>query len=177
MKLSVKTLLATVALTVLFVTPVFATETNIDKEMTYINNHVKEVGIQISSYLTTDDGCGPAAKLDHGTHATVVDGQILNWVADEEVNYIKYLQGVVVNKKETERIKKEILDNYVNLGSFNGQFAAMIPAATADYNAAVADRMATENEILVSMNTFANFNAQLNAVICGGIIHNAIIDK
>ena len=177
MKLSIKALLTTVALTVAFATPVFATETDLNKEMQYINNHFQEVGVQISSYLKTDDGCGAAAKVDHGTHARVVDAQLLTWVAQEESNYIDYLKRVVDNKKETERIKKEVLDNYTNLSKVNAQMAAMVPAAAADYNAAVADRMAAEVAIVNAQTTFLAYNNQLNATVVSAMAYNAAIDR
>lgn len=177
MKLNVKVLLTTVLATVLFATPVFATETTLDKEMLYINNHVKEVGVQITEYLKTDDGCGAGAKVDHGTHATVVDSQLLKWIAEEEANYIGYLQKIVNNKKETERVKKEVADNYVNLAKINPQFAGLVPGALNEYNAAVADRMAAEAEVASAQAAFNAYNVQLNAVIAGGIANNTAMDK
>lgn len=177
MKNVLKVLVTTIALTIACVTPVLATETDIDKEMQYINKHVEEVGVQISSYLTTDDGCGSAAKLDHGTHAKVVDTQLLTWVANEEANYINYLKQTVVNKKETERIKQQNVSAIAELVKVNPGFQAQYNAAVAEYNAALADRLATEASIDAAQQRFATFNICLNNVVAGGIAHNAAIDK
>jgi len=177
MRKSLKVFLATVAMTVAFVTPVFATETNIDAEMNYINNHVATVGGQITSYLTTDDGCGKAAKLDHGTHAGVVDTQLLTWVVDEEVNYVKYLQGVVVNKQETERIKQQNVAALTDVVKVNATFKPQLDAAVVEYNAAVADRMASQAAIVDAQTRFSNFNFALMQKVLGGISNNIANDK
>lgn len=177
MKKTLKVLLTTVALTIACATPVFATETNIDSEMKYIENHAKEVGVQISSYLTTDDGCGAAAKVDHGNHAKVVDSQLEKWTAAEEANYINYLQKVVVNKKETERIKQGNVNAMAEVVKVNPGFKPQLDAAVAEYNVALADRIAAENDIVVAQQRFTAFNLQLNNVVAGGIAHNTAIDK
>lgn len=177
MKRTIKLILATLALATLFVTPVFATETNLTSEMNYIDNHVKTVGGQITSYLTTDDGCGKAAKIDHGTHAITVDGQLFNWVFAEEVNYVKYLQGVVVNKQETERIKKGNIAALTDVVKYNAGFQPQLNAAIAEYNAAVLDRAAAEQAIPEAQQAFAVLNASLYEKYVGGVMMNTINDK
>lgn len=162
MKFSVKALIATVAMSALIVTPVLATETNLDAEVNMIINHENATCGQITSYLATDNGCGAAAIADHAAHAAVFAGQVSNYVKDEEANYIKYLQGVVVNKKETERIKAGNVTAINELAKVNPTLAAsMLPAAQAEYEAAVNDRVAAEAAIPAAQARFAELNIQL----------------
>ena len=71
----------------------------------------------------------------------MVNSQLQRYNKDEANNYINYLNKVVINLKETERIKKEVVDNYNNLSKVNPTYAAMLPQAMVDYNNAVAARV------------------------------------
>lgn len=80
-------------------------------------------------------------------HASIVQKDINNYNKYEIDNYITYLKGIINNKKEMERIKLEIVNNYTDLSKVNLQYADMLVSAQADYQAAVADRMASELDL------------------------------
>lgn len=80
-------------------------------------------------------------------HASIVQKDINNYNKYEIDNYITYLKGIINNKKEIERVKLEIVNNYTDLSKVNLQYADMLAGAQADYQAAVADRMASELDL------------------------------
>ena len=96
-----------------------------------------------------------ADKNAAAQHAAVVMNQLKNYNRAEADNYINYLNKVIINLKETERIKKEVVDNYTNLSKVNPTYAAMLPQAMNDYNAAVADRMQWEANRAKAVSDFA----------------------
>ena len=87
-------------------------------------------------------------------HAAFVQKDINNYNKYEIDNYITYLKGIVNNKKEAERIKKEIVANYTDLSKVNAQYVAMVDTANADYQAAIADCLAAEIDLANAMAFF-----------------------
>ncbi len=88
-------------------------------------------------------------------HLEVVANQLKNSNRIAADNYINYRKQRVVGLKETERIKLEVVNNYKYLSQFNPYFASLIPAAEADYNAAVAVRVAEEAAVEKCIADFA----------------------
>ena len=86
-------------------------------------------------------------------HQAQVQANIAKYYLAADQNYVNYLQQIVVNKQETERVKLEVVNNYKSLANVNPEFAALLPAAEADYQAAVNDRinaqLAVENARLM----------------------------
>ncbi len=165
MRKTLKLVFTTVAASMLFVTPVFATEQDLTKELLYINNHVKEVSTQISNYMTSDDGCDLLAKQDHVNHKNEVEKQLNDWVKAEQANYIDYLQKVVNNKKEVERIKRENVNALAALLVTNPTLQSQYNAALNEYNNAVNDKTAAELAIGQAKQIFAQNNVMTNAFI------------
>lgn len=148
MKFSAKALIVTAALTILMATPVFATEKNLDAELNNIEKHTKVVYGAVHDYLKTDDGCGKAAKDDHGQHVEIVRAQVAAVSGQEFENYVNYLKAVVGNKVEAERVALQFLNSVKDLAKVNAQYEAQIPAAQAAYEAAVADHAAALQAIV-----------------------------
>lgn len=108
---TIKAILLTATLSILFAMPVMA------QEVTDPEKVIKEETFNVSE-----------DRLANEFHASQV------W---RSVNYVKYLNGVIYNLEETARIKKEIVDNYTWLAQYNPSFADKIPQAQADYDKAV----------------------------------------
>ena len=177
MKFSTKTLIATLALSILMITPVFATEKDLTAEINAINKHVKSVEAAVGSYLKTDDGCGPAAKADHGLHADTVAKQVKALSAQEQANYINYLQAVVGNKLSDEAAAKQQVSSLTDIVKVNPGFQPQLDAAIVYYNNAVAARMDAEAAIGVAKAAFAAANAQTDAAVAAEKAYQTSIDK
>ncbi|MCR5001712.1 MAG: hypothetical protein K6A71_07955 [Lachnospiraceae bacterium] len=151
-----KILVITAALTVLSAIPVMAdevtdpakviTEAQFDK---MIADHQQVVARQLNAVTSSMADKNAAAQ-----HAATVMNQLQRYNRAEADNYINYLNKVVINLKETERIKKEVVDNYTNLSKVNPTYAAMVPQAMVDYNAAVAARMQAEANVAKAVADF-----------------------
>ena len=141
-----KLLVITTALTVIFAVPAMAqeitdpatikTEAQLISELTA---HQSTVETQLQAITSSMADKNAAAQ-----HAATVHDQLKKYNRDEADNYLTYLDKAIINLKETERIKKEVVNNYSNLSSVNPTYAAMVPAAMADYNNAVAARQMWE---------------------------------
>ncbi len=151
-----KMLVITAALTVFCAVPVMAQEVTDPKtviteaqfEKTLLE-HQQAVNTQLNAVTSSMADKNAAAK-----HAALVASQLQKYNRAEADNYINYLNKVVVNLKETERIKKEVVDNYTNLAKVNPTYAAMVPQATVDYNTAVAARMQAEANVAKAVADF-----------------------
>jgi pyrroline-5-carboxylate reductase len=95
-----------------------------------------------------------ADKNAAAQHQALVMSQLQRYNRAEADNYINYLNKVVVNLKETERIKKEVVDNYTNLSKVNPTYAAMLPQAMAEYNTAVLARAQAEANVAKAVADF-----------------------
>ncbi len=141
-----KILVITAALTVFCTIPVMAdevtdpasviTEAQFSKTLA---DHQQAVATQLNAVTSS-----MADKKAASQHAATVMNQPQRYNKAEAENYVDYLNKVVINLKETERIKKEVVDNYTNLSKVNPTYAAMVPQAMVEYNAAVAARMQAE---------------------------------
>ncbi|MCR5420164.1 MAG: hypothetical protein K6E98_04080 [Lachnospiraceae bacterium] len=140
MKKLSKLLVITAALTVIGAVPAMAqevtdpativTEAQLIKTL---NDHQAVVAGQVQALANT-----MADKNAANQQIALVMSQVQTYNKNEANNYINYLKKAIINLEETERIKKEVVDNYTNLAKANPQYAAMIPQAISEYNAAVA---------------------------------------
>ena len=151
-------LLTTVALTVLSVVPVFATEADINAEKVQLSNHMNGVSNSIITLVSFDNNCGEAAKNTMNQMVDGFEGDIKWSLTQEEDNYIKYLQARVGNALEIERIKKQNVGAMTDLVKINPGFQAQLDAAIAECNKAVADRMASEAAVVDAKAQFAALN-------------------
>lgn len=87
-------------------------------------------------------------------HQKVVAEQIAKLNLAAAQNYITYLKGVVNNCKETERVKLEVVTNFTSLSQVNPSYAAMIPQAQAEYQAAVAATAAAQLDLIQAQAAF-----------------------
>lgn len=156
-------LLTTVALTVLSVVPVFASETDLNAEKALIANHLDGVTKAVSTLVTFDNNCGEAAKMSMHGIVDATNGNVKWSVSQEEENYIKYLQACVGNAIENERVKKQNVAALTDLVKVNPTFQSQLDAAIAECNKAVADRMAAEATVIDVKAQFAAFNAAFEA--------------
>lgn len=149
-------LVITAALTVFCAIPVMAQEVTDPKTVITeaqfekaLMDHQQAVATQLNAVTASMADKNAAAK-----HAAVVTSQLQRYNRAEADNYINYLNKVVINLKETERIKKEVVDNYTNLSKVNPTYAAMLPQAMADYNTAVAARVQAEANVAKAVADF-----------------------
>lgn len=179
MKKSVKVLLATLALTILCVTPVFATEEKIDAETTMLTNKVNGFGNDISSLVKFDDKCGAADVASMNLIVNSVAKDVTSSNIAEQTNYINYLKAVVGNAIETERVKKQNVDSLKELVKVNTSFQPQLDAAVAEYNKAVADHAAADKAVVDAQAFFAALNNQFhdNAIAKAAGDPQAVIGK
>ena len=149
-------LVITAALTVLCAIPAFAQEvTDPATVMTeaqfnkLLADHQKVVSTQLNAVSASMADKNAAAQ-----HTAAVVSQLQRYNKAEADNYVNYLNKVVINLKETERIKKEVVDNYTNLSKVNPTYAAMLPQAMVDYNTAVAARAQAEANVAKAIADF-----------------------
>lgn len=162
MKKSIKVLLTTVILTVAMVSPVFATEANLNAEIQALKTGNASLSNAVTTLVTFDDKCNPADK--QYIHQ-MVDAAMSNYdksIATERQNYITYLNQVVGNKKEIVRIKKANIAAIQDLVKVNPSFQAQLDAAVAEYNQAVADCEAAQAYIAVAQGEFDALQAGIN---------------
>lgn len=152
-----KLLVVTAALTLLTAVPAMAQEVTDPKTimteqqfMKQIADHQAVVQAQVNS-VTNSMADKNAAAMQAATAAN----DLKKYNRSEADNYLNYLKKAIVNLKETERIKKEVVDNYTNLAKVNPSYAAMLPQAVNDYNAAVAARQMWEANLAKATQDFA----------------------
>ncbi len=157
MKKFTKVLTAAAIISALCVVPAFAQEVTDPKSVvTEAQLNQTLAAHQAVVQGQVDYICNSMADKDAAArHAAVVADQVKKYNRSEAANYIDYLKKVNVNLKETERIKKEVVDNYTNLSKVNPSYAAVIPQAQNDYNKAVADRLQNEANIAKAAADFA----------------------
>lgn len=141
-----KLFVVTAALTLLCAVPAMAQEVTDPKTimteqqfMKQIADHQAVVQTQVNSVVNSMADKNAAAR-----QAATAANDLKKYNRAEADNYLTYLNKAIVNLKETERIKKEVVDNYTNLAKVNPTYAAMLPQAVNDYNAAVAARQMWE---------------------------------
>ena len=144
------------ALTVFCTIPVMAQEVTDPKSVITeaqfekaLMDHQQVVARQLNSVTSS-----MADKKAAAQHAATVANQLQKYNRAEADNYINYLNKVVINLKETERIKKEVVDNYTNLSKVNPTYASMVPQAMLDYNNAVIARSQAEANVAKAVADF-----------------------
>lgn len=162
MKKFSRVLLATLTLTLACVAPVFATEKNLSAEMNLLKEKDATISNALDTIVSFDNNCGSEAKSAIHTIVDIAASDSTKGMTEEQLNYIDYLKKVVVNLKETERIKKGNVAALTDLVKVNPSFQKELEAAVAEYNKAVADRVAGEQAIITAQDEFVKFNAALN---------------
>ncbi|MCR4654947.1 MAG: hypothetical protein K5770_01740 [Lachnospiraceae bacterium] len=121
------------------------------------NAQVKYEGLdaQKATLLAEIDGYVAEAKAAQAAHEALFEQQRINNIVADARNYAGYLQARIANFAETTRIKKEVVDNYTNLSKTDPQFAALLPAAIADYQKALNDQNYAQ-AVADSAKTFVN---------------------
>ena len=106
------------------------------------NAQVKYEGVeaQKNTLFGEIDGYVAQARASQAAHEAEFERQRINNVIADSRNYADYLQQRVANFAETSRIKKQVVDNYTALSLVNPQYAALLPAALADYQKALNDQ-------------------------------------
>lgn len=152
-----KLFVVTAALTLLCAVPAMAQEVTDPRTivteqqfMKQIADHQAVVQTQVNSVVNSMADKNAAAR-----QAAIAANDLKKYNRAEADNYLTYLNKAIVNLKETERIKKEVVDNYTNLAKVNPTYAAMLPQAVNDYNAAVAARQMWEANLAKATADFA----------------------
>ncbi len=152
-----KLFVVTAALTLLCAVPAMAQEVTDPRTivteqqfMKQIADHQAVVQTQVNSVVNSMADKNAAAR-----QAATAANDLKKYNRAEADNYLTYLNKAIVNLKETERIKKEVVDNYTNLAKVNPTYAAMLPQAVNDYNAAVAARQMWEANLAKATADFA----------------------
>lgn len=152
-----KLLVVTAAVTLFCAVPAMAQEVTDPKTilteqqfMKQIADHQAVVQSQVNAVTSSMADKNAAAR-----QAAVAANDLKKYNRAEADNYLNYLNKAIINLKETERIKKEVVDNYSNLAKVNPTYAAMLPQAMADYNAAVAARQLWQANLAKATQDFA----------------------
>ena len=152
-----KLFVVTAALTLLCAVPAMAQEVTDPKTivteqqfMKQIADHQAVVQTQVNSVVNSMADKNAAAR-----QAAIAANDLKKYNRAEADNYLTYLNKAIINLKETERIKKGGVDNYTNLAKVNPTYAAMLPQAVNDYNAAVAARQMWEANLAKATADFA----------------------
>ncbi|MBR4718620.1 MAG: hypothetical protein IKP31_00070 [Lachnospiraceae bacterium] len=152
-----KLFVVTAALTLLCAVPAMAQEVTDPKTIITEQQFIKQLADHQSTVQTQVNAVA-ASMADKNAAAqqiATVAGQVQKYNRDEADNYLNYLNKAIINLKETERVKKEVVDNYTTLSKSNAQFASLLPAAINDYNAAVAARVQWEANLAKATQDFA----------------------
>lgn len=150
-----KLIAAAVAMTFIIATPVMAAEPNPTLEglLAYQAMHKAKVEAQVNDLIVKAWGNPEGPQWSH--HIAVVREQVEKLNHEEDVSYVNYLQDVVNNRKDVERLKKELVANCTELCKVNPGMAAQLATYQADYQNAVADRMNME-ALLATAKTILN---------------------
>ena len=152
-----KLFVVTAALTLLCAVPAMAQEVTDPKSIISEQQLIKQLADHQNTVQTQVNAltASMADKNAAAQQAATVANQVKKYNRDEADNYLNYLNKAIINLKETERIKKEVVDNYTNLAKVNPQYAALLPGALNDYNAAVAARVQWEANLAKATQDFA----------------------
>ena len=157
MKKITKLLVISAALTVICAVPAMAQEVTDPKTILTEQQFVKQIADH-QAVVQTQVNALTASMADKNAatrQAAVAANDLKKYNRSEADNYLNYLSKAIVNLKETERIKKEVVDNYTVLAKTNAQYGPLLQAATQDYNAAVAARMQWEANLAKATQDFA----------------------
>lgn len=152
-----KLLVVTAALTILCAVPAMAQEVTDPKTIMteaqfqkLIADHQAVVQTQLNAVTSSMADKNAAAR-----QAANAANDLKKYNRAEADNYLNYLGKAIVNLKETERIKQEVVKNYTELAKVNPTYANLLPQATVDYNAAVAARQLWEANLAKATADFA----------------------
>ena len=137
----------------------------IDAQKAYVENQAKQgakadvkyegLDAQKKALFAQLDQYVDRAHADKAAQEALFEQQRINNITADARNYASYLQARVSIVAENTRVKKEIFDNYTGLSASNPQFAALVPAALADYQKALMDQYNAQ-AIADSAKAFAN---------------------
>lgn len=134
-------LITSIIISVISVVPALAAEPNptIGQIEAYKLQNTAQLNAEVADLIKKAHGNPEGPQWSN--HMVQVQNNIAKYYLAADQNYVNYLQQIVVNKQETERVKLEIVNNYKSLANVNAEFAALLPAAQAEYQAAVNDRV------------------------------------
>lgn len=158
MKKSMKVLFATVVLSIAFVTPVFATESALSAESAMLAGKVNGFENDLKTLVQYDNLCPASDIASMNDLADRISADVEKSNIAEENNYIAYLNAVVGNALETERVKKQNVAALTTVVNSNPTLRPQLEAAVAEYNKAVADRQAAEKAVVDAKAYFAQLN-------------------
>lgn len=163
MKKSLGLMIATVALTVLCVTPVFATESNLDAEGQLLADKMIGYNNAVSTLAAYDANCGGSAAAS--MHALLANNghDVFMSNSAECLNYIDYLNACLGNAIEAERVAKGNVGALTDLVKVNTSYKAQLDAAVIEYNNAIANTAAARVAIDNAKAYFNALNAQFAA--------------
>lgn len=147
MKKSLGLIITTIALTVLCVTPVFATESKIEAESAMLEEKMAGFSNAISSLVQFDNNCGEADVLSMHLLVDIGTNDVVKSNLAEQENYIKYLQARVGNAIEDERVAKQNVGALTDLVKVNPSFQPQLDAANAAYAKAVQEHQLALNAV------------------------------
>lgn len=157
MKKSIRVLL-TMALTVAFVTPVFATETNLTAETNNIVDMQTKFGKEISVIVECDNnGTQKEKAVVHQLVDDATKAVLYNSVTEEK-SYITFLNKALDNAVELEKVAKGRVDLLTNTVKTCPALQPQLDAAIVDYNKAVENRIAAQAAIPAAKDQFTNVN-------------------
>lgn len=159
MKKLTKIVVATMAMTMLFATPVLATEGTLSAESDMLSNKMNRFSNDVTTLVSFDNNCGDAAANSMHVLVDAVDSDVVKSNVAEQQNYIKYLEAKVGNAIETERIKKQNVAALTDLCKVNPTFSGQLDAAVAEYDQAVADHAAAVQAVADAKAYFDALNA------------------
>lgn len=147
MKKTGRIILTALILSIACAAPVFATESNLTNEMQLMRNRRDTLANAVSDLAKLDDGQSEDVKAAMNYLVDLSASNIKSSSITERQNYIKYLQAIVGNAIETERIKKANVNALTDLVKVNPSFQPQLDAAIAEYNKAVEDHALAEAAI------------------------------
>lgn len=163
MKKSLGIILATVALSILCVVPVLATENNVNAETNLLKQKSQTFLNAMLTLTSFDNNADEVAKKAMGDIARIGKSDMIKGVEEEEANYLKYLQAVLGNAIEAERVAKQNVGAFTDLVKVNPGFQPQLDAAVAAYNNAVAEHQAA----LVAIDATKAYFDELDKVLDG----------
>ncbi len=127
-------------------TPVMAALPSPQQLQSFEAQHAAIVNAQLNDLIVKANG-NPDGPQWSG-HRKAVAENIARLNLDNAQKYVQQMQIQVGAKQENERVKLEVLNSLKSLALVNPTYEAMIPAALADYQAAVAETQAARLAVI-----------------------------
>ena len=131
---------------------------NLDEELRILTNHEAKFATEVSTIAQADNNGGQKEKAAVHLILDSAAKDVLNNAKFDQNAYITYLNNVVRNAIETERVAKERVDILTNNVKACPALQPQLDAAIADYNKAVADHQAAIAAIGVAQGQFDAWN-------------------